>query len=192
MQSVWKHRGLTTLRWLEHGLAVFGLGVILWLVAFDLQVMEDSPSMSPTLCGPDKVAGTPGDLIIAEKLTYRFRTPRRWELVSFYNPESFCMITKRVVGLPGENISVKKFALKIDGQPIPIPRSLSGLRYYSYGNLFNGRPASCGNGYYVLGDYSRDSDDSRFNGPVTADRIRCRPWLRIWPLSRFGLLTSWK
>lgn len=176
--------------WGEHALALLGLGTILWLVCLDVQVMVDSPSMSPTLCGPDKKTNTPGDIIIAEKLTYRFRSPRRWELVSFYDPESFCMITKRVVALPGETVSVNKFVLSVNGQPMAFPQSLSFLRYYSYGNLCKGATVHCGSGYYVLGDYSRDSNDSRFNDPLPAERIKSRPLLRIWPLSRFGFVAA--
>ena len=44
----------------------------------------------------------------------------------------------------------------------------------------------CGSGYYVLGDDLKDSDDSRFNGPVPADRIMGRAWLIVWPMKRLG------
>ena len=47
-------------------------------------------------------------------------------------------------------------------------------------------PAECGDGYFVLGDDTRDSQDSRFEGPVERRRIVGRVWLRIWPPRRIG------
>jgi len=55
-----------------------------------------------------------------------------------------------------------------------------------YGNLTEGKPVPCGDGYYVLGDDLKDSDDSRFNGPVPPHRILGRAWLIVSPRNRFG------
>jgi hypothetical protein len=51
---------------------------------------------------------------------------------------------------------------------VPRPASLEPLTYYAYGNLQNGATVACGDGYFVVGDDSRDSQDSRFED-------RCRP-----------------
>ena len=96
---------------------------------------------------------------------------------------------KRVVGLPGEQVQLSEQGrILIDSQPIELPASLD-QRFLRYGNLAAGKsPVSCGQSYYLLGDDSRDSDDSRFNGPVGLDRIIGRSWLIVWPLSRFGFV----
>ncbi|MGD9649044.1 MAG: S26 family signal peptidase [Pirellulales bacterium] len=52
--------------------------------------------------------------------------------------------------------------------------------------MTEGKPFACGDGYYVLGDDSKDSDDSRFNGPVPTDDVLGRPWLILWPRDRAG------
>ena len=47
-----------------------------------------------------------------------------------------------------------------------------------------GKTIDCKQGYYVLGDESRDSDDSRFNGIVKAKEIIGRAWLIVGPSAR--------
>jgi len=42
--------------------------------------------------------------------------------------------------------------------------------------------------YHVLGDDTRDSQDSRFDGPIPTDQIKARAWLIVWPFSRIGFV----
>jgi signal peptidase I len=76
----------------------------------------------------------------------------------------------------------------VDGAPAACPRKVAHLRYYAYGSLVNGREAPCGAGYFVLGDDSPDSQDSRFEGPVERADIVGRAWLVLWPPSRIGFV----
>jgi signal peptidase I len=85
-------------------------------------------------------------------------------------------------------VSLKDRQVLIDGSPVERPAGLAFLTYYPFGNLFGGKAAPCGEGYYVLGDDSKDSQDSRFEGPVNPERIRGRAWLIVWPLSRVRAL----
>lgn len=138
--------------------------------------------MSPTLQGnsPDD-----GDRVLTEKVSYWFRRPRRWEVITFINDTGDKRM-KRVAGLPGENVQmVKPGELLIDGRLVDPPKVLDHA-YLRFGNLTDGKPVPCGDGYYVLGDDLKDSDDSRFNGPVPAHRIVGRSWLIVWPWPRFG------
>ena len=95
--------------------------------------------------------------------------------------------------------------LVIDGREVACPASLD-IKYLRFGNLIEGKPIPCGDGYYVLGDDLKDSDDSRFNGPVprpanhrprVADRlaveaggvgtlINAEPWLGGCPTPQNG------
>jgi len=164
-------------------LAIFGLIWLIYFVAFDVTRVV-SGSMTPTLQGEGKDGD---DWILTERISYWFRRPRRWEIMQFKTTD-FMLVAKRVVGLPGELISLQDMHVAINGSLMPIPASLGFLKYYSYGQLFRGKQAPCGNGYFVLGDDSRDSDDSRFEGPVQWSNVRGRVWLRVWPPSRIGFV----
>jgi signal peptidase I len=96
---------------------------------------------------------------------------------------------KRVVGLPGETVAMPDVGqLVIDGKPMAMPEHLAWLKYLPAGNLVKGQAQPTGQGWYVLGDFVRDSLDSRYEGPVPRERGRRHAWLRVWPLSRFGVI----
>ena len=171
------------LRWIprkaEHVFAAIGVAFVIYCIGFDISVMA-SGSMAPTLQG---TSTENGDHVLTEKVSYWFRRPWRWEVITFRNSEGL-QVMKRVVGLPGEMVSLKDGEVLVDGQPVRRPRALGFLKYYAFGNLHQGKAAPCGAGYYVLGDDSRDSQDSRFEGPIDPEQIRGRAWLVVRPLSR--------
>ena len=169
------------LRWIERGLAIFGGLVALSWLTIDMSVIV-SQSMSPTLQGTNVDTG---DRVLTEKMSYWFRRPRRWEVITFVD-NSGQKVMKRVVGLPGESVQMREpRVLLIDGKPVDCPASFE-RKYLQFGNLTDGKPVPCGTGYYVLGDYLQDSEDSRFEGPVPPGRITGRAWLIFWPWARFG------
>ena len=84
-------------RALERLLAVIGFCAVLQYFCLDYAVIV-SGSMSPALRGEDAATG---DCVVFEKLTRRFRAPRRWEIHRFYTPEGV-LVAKRIIGLPGE------------------------------------------------------------------------------------------
>jgi len=165
------------LRNLEHAFAVFGLLVFGYTMSIRVGTVT-SGSMGPTLRG---TSVKNGDVVVTEKISYRFRRPRRWEVVEFLDEEVGVRVMKRVVGLPGEKVALRAGTFVVDGTPVPRPASLEPLTYYAYGNLQNGATVACGDGYFVVGDDSRDSQDSRFEGPLPANRVLGRSWLVIWP-----------
>lgn len=173
----------TSARWAERGLAVFGALVLLFWSTLDLSVVV-SPSMAPTLQGTD---AQNGDRVLTEKVSRWFRKPRRWEVITFLTATGEKRM-KRVVGLPGENVQMRESGeLLINGAPVQIP-SLLEVKYLRFGNLMRSEPVPCGQGYYVLGDFLRDSDDSRFEGPVPADAVLGYAWLIVAPWARFGFV----
>lgn len=181
----WRTRLRFTVRATERLLAFFGLYFVLFHLFFDLSVMISS-SMSPTLRGTSR---TNGDWVLSEHFTPHIRKARRWEIVAFHNSEGV-QVMKRVVGLPGETVALnKQNQILINGAPIPRPEQIASLKYYAYGNLAGGKSVSCGDGYYLLGDDSVDSQDSRYEGPLAKENVEGRAWIVVWPFSRFHFIT---
>src|SRR5262249_44966765 len=104
-ETRWRLTGRTlaraALRWIRNGLAVFGAIVVIYWATLDGSVIV-SPSMSPTLKGTNI---DNGDRVISEKVSYRFRSPRRWEIIAF-TTDSGEKRMKRVAGLPGETVQM--------------------------------------------------------------------------------------
>lgn len=173
------------LRVVERLLAIAGLGFIVYHLGFDLSVII-SPSMSPTLRG---TSAKNGDWVLSERVTRHWRTPHRWEIVVFNDSEG-SQVMKRVVGLPGETVALTRDnQILIDGQSVARPSSVASLKYYPFGNLKSGKPIACGKGYYLLGDDSIDSQDSRFEGPVQPEEITGRAWAIVWPSGHARFVT---
>jgi len=175
---------------------VIGGGFLIYHLLFDISVVT-SGSMSPTLVGTSQENG---DWVLTEKLSFRLRGPRRWEVMTF-RMEGM-QVMKRVVGLPGETVAMEveldeggkptrgteASAILIDGKPVERPESIEDIRYFALGKLYHTRSVDTGNGYVVLGDDSRDSWDSRWEPPVTDEDVVGRAWLRVWPPSRIGFV----
>jgi signal peptidase I len=167
-------------------LAVVGLLFIIYHAGFNLSVVL-SPSMSPTLRGGGD-QHEPSDWVLAENVSYWFRSPRRFEVVCFRSDDGVDVM-KRVAGLPNETVGVKNFWVTINGIPPDRPPQLASIKYFGFGRLLREKTCPCGpNGYFVLGDDSKDSQDSRFDGPVDGSRIRARAWLIVWPPKRIGFV----
>jgi signal peptidase I len=114
-----------------------------------------------------------GDRILVAK----FLHPQRWDVVAFRGPEdpkiNYC---KRLVGLPGETVTIHDGAVWIDGKKLTPPDSCQGIEYLDrmegwpeelwgnpedfWGNA--AKPAKLGpDEYFVLGDFSANAKDSR-------------------------------
>lgn len=111
----------------------------------------------------------PADRVLVNKLL----TPQRWDVVVFRFPQDpSALYMKRLIGLPGETITIEDGAIVVDGERLTPPEHLEGLEYWSYyderqrpGEETWGhpdRPAVLGEGeYFVLGDFTARSNDSR-------------------------------
>jgi signal peptidase I len=105
-------------------------------------------------------------------LVAKFLTARRWDLVVFQYPEDpATLYVKRLVGFPGEKIHIQDGSVWVDGIKQTPPDSLRGIEYLSEFPNWPGlelwgsadRPALLANDeYFVLGDFSAQSRDSRF------------------------------
>lgn len=137
-------------------------------------------SMVPTL--QDK------DNLITDKLSYRFRDPERYDIIVLRVESQHENFIKRVIGLPGETVQIIGGRVYINGELLESDVYGNELMV-NPGRAF--QPITLGEDeYFVLGDNRNGSADSRIEevGNVARSRIVGRAFVRIWPLSQFGLL----
>lgn len=156
-----------------------------------------SESMTPTL--------EVNDRIIVEKITYRFREPRRGEIVVFESdaretpddastvgqivrgvgqflgivPANARDFVKRVIGLPGDEILIEDGTVIVNGEPIDEPYVINEDRS-------DQGPFVVPEGQlFFLGDNRPNSADSRSSlGYVALDQVVGRAVLILWPPDR--------
>ena len=138
-------------------------------------------SMVPTL--------EDGDQLIADKVTYRFRDPERFDIIIFpYQYAEKTYFIKRIIGLPGERVRIdEQGKIYINGKVL---EEHYGLEQMVNPGLAAEEITLGDDEYLVLGDNRNVSEDSRYPdvGNIKRKDIIGRAWLRIYPFSRFGIL----
>jgi len=136
-----------------------------------------TPSMVPTLQINDRV--------LVNKFIYRFTEPERGDIVVFESVENSDEdLIKRVVGLPGDEISVRNGTLFVTGELQKEPYTNENLPDESY---FPKTAVPKGH-VFVMGDNRANSSDSRVFGPLPKKNIEGEAFLRFWPPGRISLL----
>ncbi len=125
-----------------------------------------------------------GDWLLVRRDAYRRAVPVRGDLVIVRDPRKTTdKYLKRVVGLPGEEVSTRDGELRIDGGRLSEPY-LDGLPS-SVG--LETRLWRLGQGqYFVVGDNRAHGTDSREFGAVEVGLIFGKVTRRVWPLSRWS------
>ncbi|MGQ9589252.1 MAG: signal peptidase I [Planctomycetota bacterium] len=149
----------------------------------------EGDSMSPTLDGGS--SGRKGDVVLLNRIAYLVGEPRRWDVVVIRRREGSFEdgvrdSVKRIVGLPGEEIEIADGRCFAGGRPLEPPPALAGRPVVGKGPYGRGRVRLGGDEYFVLGDSSYVSRDSRSFGPVRRGEIRGRVDWIVFPLSRAG------
>lgn len=168
-----------------------GVFIVVFLIQKD-NVYGDS--MNPTLSS--------GDVVFAQKISNYFKSYKRGDIVVLdghdmegYNSKEY--LIKRIVGLPGEtvriadgNVYIKtvdstEFFLLQENYLVEGTKTIMGE-----GGLKKGYDeVTLGEGeYYVLGDNRPVSNDSRYLGPFTANRIKGVAIIRVFPFNEIKTL----
>jgi signal peptidase I len=138
-------------------------------------VQVEGTSMMPRLENHER--------IFINKFLYRFRPIERGDVVVFRYPlDTSKSYIKRVIGLPGDDVSIRDGRVLVNGRPLREPYVLP-----SYVDEQNFAPVHVEpNHYYVLGDHRTSSNDSREWGTVDRQYVYGKAVFVYWPLGQFG------
>lgn len=139
-----------------------------------------SNSMDPTL--------HIGDRLLVEKVSYHFHPPQRGDIVVFepppqlqavgYRPEQ--AFIKRVIGLPGDTITVDSGRVYRNRQPLSEPYILASPSYKMNSVTVPD------NTLFVMGDNRNDSNDSHIWGFLPIKNVIGHATVRFWPPDSWG------
>lgn len=160
--------------------------------------LVEGPSMEPTF--------QTGNYLLVDKFSYRFlHEPARGEVVIFDIPDPkhtfhTCLLPifgscyfetnryliKRIVGLPGEKVTILGGVVTIYNKDNPNGFILDDKEILYKSEMSDERILG-DNEYYVMGDNRANSSDSRYWGPLPKENIVGRPILRLTPISKIGI-----
>jgi signal peptidase I len=164
--------------------------VALRLFGLVIPFLVPQKSMTPAIAA--------GGRTIMEGFTYLTRKPARGDIVVFRakgipHLEDGVTYVKRVVGLPGERIRISDGTLYINESIVELKNNDGVIRYANWpGSTYlsssNDSVVIPEGDYFLLGDNSSDSLDSRFWGFLPAKSIRGRMWFTYWPPQNIGVI----
>jgi len=163
---------------------VVALVLTLIIRTFVMQAFKiPSGSMRPTLLE--------GDKLFVNKYVYRFEPPKRGDIIVFrYPSDPKKDFIKRLVGTGGETVEIRDGKLYVDGKLLDDAGSFGKFYYYNH-DPYGGPDEKVHvpqDAYYVLGDNSANSTDSRFWGFVPKKNVLGKAFFRWWPPRRIGTI----
>lgn len=171
--------------------AVCAIAYLVYLRFYVLGIYSiTSEGMSPSI--------RTGDHVVADRRARGGRGVGRDDIVVFLGPKEAdpvghqeIILIKRVIGLPGDTVEVKSAAVYLNGRRLnepfikePMDDPQPAQARFGVGQRLSLAPGEL----YVLGDNRNDSTDSRYWGPLAADRIIAKAVSIALPADRSGPL----
>ena len=164
---------------------------LVWAVALALVIRTfvmapfkiPSGSMRPTLIE--------GDRILVNRFIYHVRLPRHGDIIVFRSPENPKRpFIKRVVAVGGETVEIRDGTVLVNGQPLQEAEIFRTNRYYNQGTYGSDHQVIHvpEGSFYVLGDNSIASHDSRWWGFVPRRLVIGHAMCVFWPPNRLRIL----
>lgn len=130
-------------------------------------VRVDGDSMKNTLKN--------GDIL----LLYKLSSIDRFDIIVLDEEKDNEKIIKRVIGLPGETVAIKKGKIYINDKVINDE--------YAYGETSDYNKVTLKDDeYFILGDNRLISKDSRYFGPIKDNEIKGKIVFRLFPFTKIG------
>jgi signal peptidase I len=154
------------------------LAAVIWLAVnfATARYVVDGQSMEPNL--------HTGQFLIVSRLVYKFGAPQRGDIIVFDFPGNPADdYVKRVIGLPGDTVTIQAGQIFINGNRLDEPY-LPDERMLPT----QGRWVVPEESYFVLGDNRAHSSDSRSWGMLPQDAIIGKAWISYWPPQDWGAI----
>lgn len=142
--------------------------------AVSARVRVDGVSMRPTLEN--------GEFVLVNKMSYRFGNVDRGDIIVFHfpvNPNE--ELVKRVIGLPGDHVSIQAGVVYVNGQVLNESYIADVPSYSGEWDVTEGQ-------FFVLGDNRNNSNDSKDWGLLPFDKIVGKAVLIYWPPPMWNVL----
>lgn len=136
----------------------------------------DGASMDPTF--------KTGQYLIVDEISYRFTEPERGEVIVFKYPKDPSRdFIKRIIGLPGEVITINEGSITVTRRNGTKERLSEP--YVKYAKADNMTFTLGDDEYFVMGDNRVGSADSRLWGALPRENIIGRPIIQFIPPALF-------
>src|SRR5574341_1564358 len=155
------------------------LAAVIWLAVnfATARYVVDGQSMEPNL--------HTGQFLIVSRLSYKFGPPQRGDIIVFDFPGNpMDDYVKRIIGLPGENVTIENGHVYINGQQLKEPyltEPMAAVPYRQSWDVPEGQ-------YFVMGDNRSHSSDSRSWGTLPEHLIIGKAWFSYWPPQHWGII----
>ena len=136
----------------------------------------DGSSMEPTL--------QPGEFVLVNKIVYRFGEVRHGDIIVFHFPQNPAEdYIKRIIGVPGDKVSIKNQQVFINEQAIE-------ENYTAAPPDYNGQWVVPADSLFVLGDNRNQSSDSHSWGFVPMKLVVGKAEVIYWPFNEVKSLNQ--
>jgi signal peptidase I len=167
---------------------IFGY-ILFFIIIFIVALAIALPSLIDLLffrIRVENISGSPlllpGDLMLVNKSAHKLSEIRRGDMVLFFwGKDPSETYIKRVIGVPGDVVSIRNGNVVINGQLVNEPYTAEPTHYSGSWTV----PAD---NYFVLGDNRNNSSDSHSNGFVPFNNVVGKTIAVYWPISRIRII----
>lgn len=145
---------------------------------FTARIRVEGGSMEPSLHD--------GEFVVINRLAYRWNDPERGEIIVFRFPlDPERRFIKRIIGLPGDTITVEEGVVLVNDIPLEEPYVNAAPRYDGSWTVEDQH-------VFVLGDNRNNSSDSQNWGDLSIDHIIGKAVVIYWPLRDLSIIPHYE